>query len=140
MDYPTQSAPPSKTVLWTSYVLSAIPVFMLLMSAVMKLTRNPAVVEGFPQMGYPLWELVPIGAVELVCTVLYLIPRTSVLGAILLTGYLGGATATHVRVEEMAFVGAVGFGIMLWGGLYLRDPRVRALIPLRSSVTPKETS
>lgn len=125
----------SKAILWTSYVLSAVPVFMLLMSAVMKLTRNAVVVEGFPQMGYPLWEIVPIGAVELICTVLYLIPRTSVLGAILLTGYLGGAVATHVRVEELAFLGAVAFGVMLWGGLYLRDPRIRALIPLRS-VTP----
>ena len=89
------------------------------------------VVEGFQQQGYPVQFLVPIGVVELVCTILYLIPRTSVLGAILLTGYLGGATATHVRAAEVAFIFPVSFGVLLWLGLYLRDSRIRALVPLR---------
>lgn len=122
---------PSKPVLWISYIMSAVPVFMLLMSAGMKISQSAQVVDGFSKMGFPNWEILPIGIVELVCTVLYLIPRTSVLGAILLTGYLGGAVVTHVRAEEMAFLGAVTFGVLLWGGLFLRDARIRNLIPLR---------
>jgi len=135
MNAENESAPVSKAARWSGYVMSAVPVFMLLMSAVMKLTQNPQVMEGMPQMGYPVWLAVPIGAVEFVCTVLYIIPQTAVLGAILLTGYLGGATATHVRMEDPFFFGAVIFGVMLWGGLYLRDPRIRALIPLRRKGT-----
>lgn len=134
METQQSDAPVSKAARWISYILSAIPVFMLLMSATMKISQAQPVVEGFGQMGFPLWQAVPIGLVELVCTVLYLIPRTSVLGAILLTGYLGGATVTHVRAEEMAFIGAVSFGVMLWGGLFLRDRRIRALIPLRTPI------
>lgn len=125
---------------WASYVMSALPVLLLLFSAVMKLTRHASVVEGMPQMGYPVWLAAPIGAVELLCTVLYLIPRTAVLGAILLTGYLGGATATHVRMEDPNFHMAVIIGMMLWGGLYLRDPRIRDLIPLRRPGAAKEDS
>jgi hypothetical protein len=121
----------SKLARWGGYIMCAPPIFMLLMSAFMKLSKSAAVMEGMPHMGYPAWQAVPIGAVELLSTVLYLIPQTSVLGAILLTGYLGGAVATHVRVEEWAFANAVVFGILLWGSLYLRDPRIRALIPLR---------
>ncbi len=126
----TQDLPSNNKMRWAGYLLSAFPVLMLLMSAVMKITKNAMVMEGMPQMGYPVALAVPIGVVELLCTVLYLIPRTSVLGAVLLTGYLGGATATHVRIEE-AFIGPVVFGILLWGGLYLRDARIRALIPFR---------
>lgn len=122
---------PSKLTLWISYVMSAIPVFMLLMSAVMKIARVPMVTEGFATMGFPANVILPIGVVELLCTVLYLIPRTAVLGAILLTGYLGGAIVTHVRAEE-AFIGPLVFGVLIWGGLYLRDGRIRALIPLRA--------
>lgn len=132
MESTNNAASVSKVAQWVSYIMSAVPVFMLLLSAGMKLTRNPQVMEGMPQMGYPVWEAVPLGVVELVCTILYLIPRTSVLGAILLTGYLGGATATHVRIEDPSFIGAVSFGVLLWGGLYLRDVRIRALIPLRA--------
>jgi hypothetical protein len=98
----------------------------------MKLAKPAFVVDGFTkQHGYPEWVIVPLGIVELVCTILYLIPQTSVLGAILLTGYLGGATATHVRVSEAAFVGPVLFGVLLWLGLYVREPRLRALTPWR---------
>ncbi len=133
MDTENQTPTVSKAARWTSYVLSALPVFMLLMSGFMKVSKNPMVIEGMPQMGYPVGLAVPIGVVELLCTVLYLIPQTSVLGAILLTGYLGGAVATHVRVEEMAFINAIVLGVLLWGGLYLRDPRIRVLIPFRKS-------
>lgn len=126
-----ESTSPSKVVLWISYIMSAIPVFMLLMSASMKISQSAQVVDGFAQMGFPKWEILPIGIVELTCTVIYLIPRTTVLGAILLTGYLGGAVVTHVRAEEIAFLGALSFGVLLWGGLFLRDARIRDLIPLR---------
>jgi hypothetical protein len=111
--------------------MSAVPVLMLLFSAWMKLLKLPAAVEGFAHLGYPEYVALPLGFVELTSTVLYVIPRTSVLGAILLTGYLGGATATHVRVGEPFFV-AIVLGMLVWGGLYMRDERLRALIPLRS--------
>ena len=111
--------------------MSAIPVLMLLMSAVMKFLKPAAVVEGFTKMGIPERLSFGLGAVELICTLLYVIPRTSVLGAILLTGYLGGAILTHLRVGEQ-FVTPLILGVLIWGGLFLRDPRLRALIPFRS--------
>ena len=86
--------------------------------------------EGFIKLGYPPLAITSIGALELGCTVLYLIPRTTVLGAILLAGYMGGAVATHLRVGE-AFIVQVLVGVLLWGGLHLRDERIRELIPLR---------
>jgi hypothetical protein len=104
---------------------------MLLMSGVMKLMRPPSVVEGFVHFGYRENIIVPLGILEIVCTVIYLIPRTSLLGAILVTGYLGGATATLVRVGEPTFFAPAVLGVLAWGGLYLRDPRLRGLIPFR---------
>jgi hypothetical protein len=132
----TQVSPVSagpKWMVWTGWGVAALPVLMLFVSAIMKLAKPAFVVEGFIKHGYPESMLVGLGIVELVCTVLYVIPQTSVLGAILLTGYLGGATATHVRVGEFsqAFSGAIPFGVLLWLGLFLREPRLRALIPLR---------
>jgi DoxX-like family len=132
----TQGGPadavPSKTTIWVGRISSAIPVLMMALSAVMKLLSNPAVVADWgPRFGYPEGTLLAIGAVELACAVLYALPRTAVLGAILVTGYLGGATATHVRIGEAAFVAPVILGILAWGGLFLRDPRLRALLPLR---------
>ena len=123
----------SKTTFWAGHAVSAFPVLMLFVSAIMKFAKPGFVVEGMAQHGYPEEIIFGLGVVELVCTVLYLVPQTSVLGAILLTGYLGGATATHVRIGEFsqAFMGAVPFGVLLWLGLYLREPRLRALIPLR---------
>ena len=123
----------SKGAYWTGWVLGIVPCLLLVFSAVMKLLRPPAVIEGFVKLGYAAQLAVPIGIVELSCTILYLIPRTAVLGAILLTGYLGGAIATHVRAGE-AFIPAAIPGVLLWLGLFLRDPRVRALIPLRRSL------
>jgi len=127
----TQTAPASKKMLWAGWIMSALPVAMLLFSGVMKLMKPSAVVEGFAHFGYPESVVLVLGIVELGSTVLYVIPRTSVLGAILLTGYLGGATATHVRIGEPFFM-AIVLGVLVWGGLYLRDDRLRALIPLRS--------
>ena len=133
------SSPISKKMLWVGYIMSALPVMLLLFSASMKLLKLPAAVEGFGHLGYPEHVALPLGIVELVCTVLYVIPRTSVLGAILLTGYLGGATATHVRVGEPFYM-AIMLGILVWGGLYLRDERLRALLPLRSSLAKQTGS
>jgi uncharacterized membrane protein YphA (DoxX/SURF4 family) len=126
----TELVPVSKKMLWAGYILSALPVLMLLMSGVMKLVKPAQLVQGFVHYGFPENLSAILGIIELACTALYLIPRTSVLGAILLTGYMGGATATVVRVGD-AFVAPVLVGVLLWGGLFLRDPKVRALIPLR---------
>lgn len=119
-------------MLWTGRVLSAIPVLMMLFSAGLKLAHSQLVVEGLGKQGYPEGAILVIGVVELACLALYAIPQTSVLGAILMTGYLGGAMATHIRVSE-PFVMPLLLGVIAWGGLFLRDPRLRALIPLRNN-------
>ncbi len=97
----------------------------------MKLTHAAAVVEGFEHFGFEQSVLTPLGVVELFCVLLYVVPQTSVLGALLTTAYLGGATATHVRLGE-APTPAVVLGVLIWVGLGLREPRLRALLPLRS--------
>lgn len=125
-----QSAPVSKAALWTGRIMSTLPVLMLIMSATMKFLKPASVVEGFTHLGWPEHLALNLGIVELSCTLLYVIPRTSVLGAILLTGYLGGATATHARIGEPWFA-PVLLGMLVWGGLFMRDTRVRDLIPLR---------
>lgn len=119
----------SKKLYWGGWVMSAAPVFMLLMSAGFKLTQSAQAVEGFKAMGFPDGISIKLGIVELLCTVLYVIPKTSVIGAILVTGYLGGAVCIHVRGGESVLI-PVALGVLAWGGLFLRDPRVRALIPL----------
>jgi hypothetical protein len=121
----------NKAMLWGGRVLSALPVLGLLMSGSLKLMHKPELVTAFTtQFGYPEGTMTPIGIVEILSAIIYAVPQTSVLGAILLTGYLGGATATHVRVSQ-AFVSPVIMGIMVWAGLFLREPRLRALLPLR---------
>jgi hypothetical protein len=130
-----ETAPISKKKLWAGRIISALPVLFLLFDSAIKLIKIAAVVEGTVQLGYPESVIRPLGILLLVCTVLYVIPRTSVLGAILLTGYLGGAVATHVRHGDPLFshvLFPVYLGILLWLGLYLRDDRVRALVPLQS--------
>ncbi len=123
---------PGRGALWAGRIASALPVIMMAVSAAMKIVRNPQVLQDWgPRFGYPDGTLIAIGVTELACAVLYVIPRTSVLGAILVTGYLGGATASHVRISEVAFIAPVVLGILAWGGLFLRDPRLRALLPLR---------
>jgi hypothetical protein len=121
----------AKVRLWTGYVFTAIPVLMLTFSGVMKLVRPEAVVTEFTRLGYPENVIVPLGVVELACAALYLFPRTAVLGAILVAGYLGGATATHVRVGDPTFFIPPLLGAMAFGGIFLRDERLRALLPLR---------
>jgi hypothetical protein len=130
MQAETLNAGPSKTMLWAGRVVSALPVLMLIMSGAMKLTKSADVLKGFADLGYQDSVILPLGIVELGSTLLYVIPQTSVLGAILLTGYLGGATATHVRLGQ-AFIAPVILGVLVWLGLYLRDARIRALLPLR---------
>ncbi len=131
----TQMAAVSKGRLWAGRIMSALPVLFLLMDGVMKLVKPEFVVKATVQLGYPESVIFGLGIVVLVCVILYVVPRTAVLGAILLTGYLGGAVATHVRVGDPLFSHAlfpVYFAMLLWGGLYLREERLRALIPLRS--------
>ena len=131
----TQVAPVSSRTLWAGRIISALPVAFLVLDGAMKVMKASVAVEGSVQLGYPEKVVVAIGVVLLVCTLLYVIPQTSILGAILLTGYLGGAIATHVRVGNPLFTHVlfpVYVGVMVWGGLFLRDKRLRALVPLRS--------
>jgi hypothetical protein len=123
-------------MVWTGRTVSGLVVLFLLFDGLAKVMRAQPSVEGTMQLGYPDGLVVPIGLTLLVCTAVYVIPRTSVLGAILLTGYLGGATATHVRVQDPNFVFPLTFGVLVWVGLFLRDDRLRALIPLRTDTAP----
>jgi len=128
----------SRKKIWIGRIASAIPVLLLMISGVMKLMRPPAVVLGFAHFGYPERLMLAIGALELTCAIIYAIPRTSVLGAILVVGYMGGATATNVRVGD-SWVMPVLIGVLAWFGLFLRDDRVRALIPLKTSILETRT-
>lgn len=135
MQSATQSASTSKTRPWAGLIMSGIVVLFLLLDAIGKLLKPRAVVEGTVQLGYPESSIVGIGIVLLVCTIAYAVPRTSVFGAVLLTGYLGGAVASNLRVSHPLFtyiLFPVYVGVLLWGGLYLREPRLRALLPFRN--------
>jgi hypothetical protein len=123
---------PNKRLI-AGYVLSTIPVLFLLMDGIMKLFKPAVVVNGTVDLGYSESVIVPLGIILTACTILYAIPRTAVLGAVLLTGYLGGAIATHVRVAAPAFnvIFPIIVALFVWGGLYLRDERLEALIPFR---------
>lgn len=131
MPLETQAGPISKTMLWTGRVMSAIVILLVAFGSVMKLIKVAGVMAGMARVGYPEHLARPVGVIELICIVVYLIPQTEVLGAILLTGLLGGAAATNLRIGDPSFPLPIVVGMMAWGGLYLRDVRVRALIPLR---------
>ena len=125
----------SRKALWAGRIVGALPILFLLMDSVMKLLKPTFVVDATVKLGYQESTIVPLGIVLLTCVILYVIPQTSVLGAILLTGYLGGAVATHVRVGDPLFshvLFPVYLGILIWLGLYLRDVRLRELVPLVS--------
>lgn len=124
----------SKGRLWAGRISGGLPALLLLVDAIMKFVKPAPVVETTVKLGYPESLIVGLGAILLVSTVLYLVPKTAVLGAILLTGYLGGAVATHVRVGGGWFpiLFPVIFGVLLWGGLWLRDERLQNLIPLHA--------
>ena len=134
MQSDTPTVPVSKGALWTGRVMSALAALFLLFDGAMKLVKPGFVVEATVGLGYSESVILPLGVVLLACTVLYLVPRTAVLGAILLTGYLGGAVATHLHHGDSAFeiVFPALFGALLWGGLVLRDPALRAQVPWRS--------
>lgn len=121
----------SKKQLWAGRIISALPVLLLLFSGVMKLLKPTPVLQGFAHYGYPESLIVVIGILEIACTLVYVIPRTSYVGAILMTAYLGGATASNVRVGDPSYFATVILGVLVWAGLYLRDARLRALLPLR---------
>jgi hypothetical protein len=130
----TEPGAQSSGRLWAGRILTALPVLFLLFDVVIHIIKPAVVVTAFEQLGWPASLSVPLAIVELVCLVLYLIPRTSVLGAVLLTGYLGGAVATNLRVGAPLFTNTlfpVYVGVFLWGGLYLRDPRLREVFPVR---------
>ena len=131
MQLTAQRASASKTRLWTGRIFSALAVAFLLFDAAMKLFKPPFVVKATVELGYPESTIVGIGVTLLVCTVLYVIPRTAILGAVLLTGYLGGAVASNVRVGNPLFshvLFPIYIAAMVWGGLDLRDSRLRTLI------------
>ncbi len=130
---PSDQAVTSKKMLWAGRIISALVVLFMIADSVMKLMKAAVVLEAQVRLGWPESLTLALGITSLACTLLYAIPSTSILGAILLTAYLGGATATHVRVGE-PFYFPIIFGVLVWAGLYMRDQRLRALIPLRSEI------
>jgi DoxX-like family len=131
-----ETAPVSKPARWTGRVLSGLVIVFLLFDGAIKLVPWPIVTETMDKMGYGSSETLArsLGIITIVCTLLYSVPPTSILGAILLTGYLGGAMASHVRIDSPLFTHTLFglyLGLMAWGGLWLRDPGLRNLIPFR---------
>lgn len=129
-----QAKPTSKVTFWAGRILSALAALFLLLDGLGKVMKPPAVVAGTVRLGYSERVIVGLGVLLLVCTILYLIPQTSTLGVVLLTGYLGGAVASNLRVGSPLFshvLFPVYVGLLVWGGLYLQDMKLRELIPLR---------
>jgi len=122
----------SGKVVWVGRVITVLVSLLFLFSASMKFIGGAEVKEGMAHLGLPESMIIPLGILEAACTVIYLIPATSALGAILLAGYIGGAICTHWRVGD-PFLGQVAIGLVIWLGIYLREPRLAALIPLRKS-------
>jgi hypothetical protein len=122
-----ETAPVSKPAIWIGRVLSGLVILYLLVDGAIKLVPWPVVTETMDRIGYGSSEALArsLGVITLVCTILYAIPPTSILGAVLLTGYLGGAMASHLRI------GSPLFGLLVWGGLWLRDRTLRSLLPFR---------
>lgn len=126
------SAVTSRKTLWAGRSISALVALLMLFVGSVKLLQLESVIQGFAQAGFAARLVPTVGIVELACTVVYLIPRTRFLGAILMTGVLGGAIATNVRVGDPTWIAPAVLGILVWLGLFLRDERLRALIPVRS--------
>ena len=131
MSSDTQPATSPKWMLWVGWILTILESLALIMSAVFKFIQPGDFAKGFSDMGWPVELAIVLGITELACALLYLFPRTAVLGAILLTGYLGGAIATHVRIHD-DFIAPIIFGVLIWLGIYFRDARLRAIVPWRS--------
>jgi hypothetical protein len=123
----------SKKMLWSGRIISGICILFLIVDASMKLLNTKASIEGSAQIGWPEDKVVGLGILLLICTILYVIPRTAVLGAILLTAYLGGATSIMLRAGNPGhpYFFPVFFGILIWLGLFLRDAKLREMIPLK---------
>jgi hypothetical protein len=135
MQTTNQPAPVSSKKLWAGRILSGLAILFLLVDGIMKLVNPAPVVEGMIRLGYPLSLTATIGMILLICVVIYAIPQASILGAILLTGYLGGAVASQLRVGEPLFTNVLFptyIAALIRGGLYLREDKLRALIPVRS--------
>lgn len=115
---------------WIGRIVSVAVCLPFVMSASMKLTSNPQVLEGMVHFGIPETLILPLGIIEALCVVIYLVPLTSVLGAILLTGYLGGAIVTHLRMGDPVYI-QVALGIVIWLGLFLQDARIRQILPIK---------
>lgn len=130
----SERSPPRPWMKSAGWIMSGLMILFMLFDSISKVALEHHVVEATTRIGYPLSTIRPLGIICLLCTVLYAVPRTSILGAILLTGYLGGAIASKVRIDDPLFSSVlfgVYFGILVWSGLYLRDERLRSLIPLR---------
>ena len=117
-------------LIWTGRVISVLSCLLFIFSAILKLMDGPELAKGFAHLGLPLSMMVPLAILELSCVIIYLIPQTAILGSILLTGYIGGAICTHWRSGDPFYV-QILLGIMIWAGIYLRDARLRPLIPIR---------
>lgn len=133
MQSSTRTTAASTKTTWAGRITSTLVILFLIVDGLIKALRLAPAVESTTQIGFPAQLVRGLGFVELACLALYIVPRTSVLGAILLTGYLGGATAAKVRLEDPSFLFSVVFGVLAWGALFLLDDRVRALIPLKQS-------
>jgi hypothetical protein len=137
-----ETTPISKAALWTGRIITSLIVLFLLFDGVTKVIKAGPVLKAAAQLGFSVTQVVGIGAVLIICTIIYVIPRTSVLGAILLTGYLGGATASQVHAANPIFetLFPVIFGLLVWAGIYLRNERLHDLIPVRSRTGALDTS
>ena len=132
MESTDNAAPVSRKAFWIGWIIGVLPCLMLIMSAVAKFIQPAGIEESLEPIGWRVDQLYWLGTLELVVALIYLIPRTAVLGAILVTGYIGGAIATHVRIDDYFILPHILIGVLIWLGVWLRDPRLRALIPFRS--------
>ena len=120
----------TKQMKWVGWAMTVLGVLPFLPSAFLKISQAPMVMDNWPKSGFPISTVVPIGIAEILCIVLYLVPQTSILGAALTTAYLGGAVASHIQ-QSQSFLIPIVCGVLIWGGLTLREPRLRAIFPLR---------
>lgn len=128
-----ENSNPSKPILWISYIMSGLVILFMLMDSIMKFVKPQEVIEGTLALGFTEDHLITLGSLGLISTLLYIFPRTSILGAVLLTGYFGGAMATHVRLNNPLFTHILFtayLGILMWGGLWLRNAKLKALFPV----------
>ena len=138
---PQQGTRPDRWLVWAGRIVSMAPVFILLSSARWKLTFDPWYVREWERIGWDASALPRVGLVQLACLVLYLIPQTAVLGTVLLTGYLGGAMSQYVRMgEPFPVLVPLTTALLVWLGLYLREPRLRSLLPFRRTAAPRQGS